>query len=447
MKYFAYFLLLGGVLTLCALTGCSELRSKAPDPGKSWEIAALLPRTPKLGSRAEQTYVMDSYRTLTTAITRHPKQWKAYLQLAQLFMMEARITGEHGHYYPAALALLDQVADQAKTQDYQFQAAFLKASVLLSLHQFEEARVYGQKALQVNEHHALTYGTLVDAHVELGAYEEARRLADQMAAIRPDLRSYARISYLRELYGEVEGAAQAMEMAIDAGIPGQEDIAWCRLTLGNLHLNYGNLTAAKNQYLQALAERPNYPFALAGLAAIEAQQGNRSRAMALLDSACTLIPEVGFYIQQARLLKESGNKEELYRHVQDILAMLADDEAHGHSMDLEYAQVHLCLTENWEAAMKYVQKAYQERPNNIQVNHLLATLYHLLGDEEKALNHAQKSLRTGIRDPEYLGLIGVILWNQGSKEKGRTLVLESLGLNPFQDGLFLEEMQKIARTS
>ena len=54
-----------------------------------------------------------------------------------------------------------------------------------------------------------------------GNYEEALKNADQMASIRPDLRSYSRVSYMREIHGDRDGAKQAMKMAGDAGAFGQ----------------------------------------------------------------------------------------------------------------------------------------------------------------------------------------------------------------------------------
>lgn len=51
-------------------------------------------------------------------------------------------------------------------------------------------------------------------------------------SIRPDLRSYSRISYLREIYGDLDGAIEAMKLAVTAGYPGYEQTAWARLTLG-----------------------------------------------------------------------------------------------------------------------------------------------------------------------------------------------------------------------
>ncbi len=45
-------------------------------------------------------------------------------------------------------------------------------------------------------------------------------MLNRMVSIRPDIRSYSRISYLREIHGDIPGAIEAMELAVEAGAPG-----------------------------------------------------------------------------------------------------------------------------------------------------------------------------------------------------------------------------------
>ena len=59
----------------------------------------------------------------------------------------------------------------------------------------------------------------VDALVELGRYDEAERELQAMIDRKPNLAAYARVSYLRELRGDLEGAAEAMRFAVAAGGP------------------------------------------------------------------------------------------------------------------------------------------------------------------------------------------------------------------------------------
>ena len=49
-------------------------------------------------------------------------------------------------------------------------------------------------------------------------------------------------------------------------------------------------------------------------------------------------------------------------------------------------------------------KEYQARPENIDVNGALASIYAKMGDSEKAKMHRVKALRTGSKKPELLAL-------------------------------------------
>ncbi|MDX2249652.1 MAG: tetratricopeptide repeat protein [Bacteroidia bacterium] len=368
------------------------------------ELPTLLERDSRLGSPEERQTVLEQYTTLSNAIWVNEKDMKSRLKLVQLFLQEARVTGEHGYYYPAALGILEGILEAKPGPDETFFALLMKASVQLSLHQFTAAKQTAEKAISINPHNALVYGALVDANVELGNYEEAVKMADKMVSIRPDLRSYSRVSYLREIHGEVEGAIEAMKMAVSAGYPGLEETTWCLLTLGHLYETYGDTLQARIQYETALVQRENYPFAIAALGSLAKKQGDFDRAEKLLKKACEIIPEVGFYEDLALLYKETGREKEAQKLSEEILLMLADDEKNGHQMGLEHANVALNLLNDPQTALDKVLKEYALRPLNIQVNQQLAEIYTHLGETEKAKKHLEIAMRTGSRDPELAAL-------------------------------------------
>ena len=89
-----------------------------------------------------------------------------------------------------------------------------------------------------------------------------------MISIRPDIRSYSRVSYLREIHGDYPGAIEAMKLAVDAGLPGDEATEWARVHLGHLYEITGDLKNAEMHYLIALQKRPGYAYAIAGQGSI-----------------------------------------------------------------------------------------------------------------------------------------------------------------------------------
>lgn len=371
------------------------------------DIPQLLDRSKALENGKEWESVQSLYGQYRAQLMNNPKALEPYLKLAELFINEARITGEHGHYYQGALKLVNNVLNkplEGKDKDLMFRALASKASVQLSLHDFAEALQTGQKAVAINPYNSFIYGVLVDAHVELGQYDKAVEMADKMVSIRPDLRSYSRVSYLREIYGQPEAAIEAMEMAVSAGYPGQEQTCWTRLTLGHLHELYGDAEKAATQYRLALQERPDYPFAIAAQAHLAIGKKQYDEAEQLLKKASGIIPEVSFYEQLAGIYKATGRTSDFDRTVKEVLAMMEDDVKNGHNMDLEYASVYADLLGDYDKALEFAQKEYQKRPENIDVNRKMAMIYQQKGDMQSAKKHAAVARRTGSRHPELQSL-------------------------------------------
>lgn len=368
-------------------------------------IPQLLDRHEDLRQDLEWDNVQSVYGKNKAKIYKDPSLEEPKIKLAEVFINEARITGEHGHYYPAALEMLNQILDtDTEDKDLLFRALSHKAGVLLSLHQFSEALEVGKQAIALNPYNAHIHGVLVDAYVEIGDYEMAVKMADKMVSIRPDLRSYARVSYLREIHGDVDGAIEAMKLAVSAGYPGYEQTSWTRLTLGKLYETYNQSEKAKEQYQLALAERPNYPFAIAALANLEFQDKNYEKAESLLKEACKIIPEVGFYEQLAVLYKEQGEEQLMKDITTEIFPMLEDDVANGHQMNMEYAQLYLNLLEDKSKALEHAMIEYKKRPKNIDINRLLAVIYEKMEDRVNMQKHIEMASRTNSQHPDLIQL-------------------------------------------
>lgn len=363
-------------------------------------VAKLLDRNERIRYDKEWDQVQNYYVKFREAIQKEEDDAKDRLAMADLFINEARITGEHGHYYPAALEVLAGIPESHPDKDIRFRKLATQASVELSLHDFQKALKTAEAAVAINPYNAQIYGALVDANVELGHYEEAVKMADKMVSIRPDMRSYARVSYLREIHGQVEGALEAMQLAVDAGYPGYEATAWARLTLGEMYERYGMLKEAEAQYNIILAEREDYPFAIASLANLEMGRGNYEKAEQMLKDACEIIPEFGFYEQLAEIYKTTGRTAEFEATMDELWVMLKDDTDSGHDMSLEYANLYSDLSGEQEKALEYALGEYEKRPANIDVNRVLAKIYSRMGKVEEATAHLQKAQATNAKYPE-----------------------------------------------
>ena len=76
--------------------------------------------------------------------------------------------------------------------------------------------------------------------------------------MKPSLPAYARVSYYRELHGDVDGAISAMRYAVSAG-GSAEGTAYVETLLGDLELARGRTGAAHDAYRSALRDAPASP--------------------------------------------------------------------------------------------------------------------------------------------------------------------------------------------
>ncbi len=421
-------------LPSCSDTQANNLAMDTESKAKNLQIPYLRGRKEGLGTPDERAHVASIYDAKKALLQKDPQDAEAYLSLAELFMNEARITGEHPYYYPAALQMIEAVPNLATQKEkVRFEAAYYKSSILLSMHEFKKALVEGENARKVFPHNAGIYGVLIDANVELGNYEEAVKQSDIMVGMRPDLRSYSRVSYLREIHGDPKGAIEAMELAVDAAMPGYEQSAWCRLTLAKLYENYGQLDEAKMHYTILLQERAEYPFAYSGLASVAMKQGNMKQAEEYLDKAIALIPEVSFYEQKVDLLHETHREAEATKMVDEIMVMMKEDQTSGHQVDLELAGVQLRLAKDVKAARTSAEKALAARPLNIDVNAMMAEIAYAEGNAVLAQSYMKTALRTGSQDPAKNCLAGLIEVQAGNKAAGLELLKKAFGNDPYLD--------------
>ena len=140
-------------------------------------------------------------------------------------------------------------------------------TLALARHDFREGLRLGERAVALAPATVRPYALIVDAQVELGRYDGAERSLQRMVDLRPNLASYARVSYFRELTGDLGGAARAMSLAVSAGSASPENVAYVQSLLGDLELKRGHVEAAADAYAEALTVVREYAPAVLGLAA------------------------------------------------------------------------------------------------------------------------------------------------------------------------------------
>lgn len=386
--------------------------------GSNLTIPALFERTGDLSQATEWAKTKEKVKELNEKLDKDANDVKTRLQIAMIYLSEARITGEHPYYYPAILKILDGIL---YLNPNNFEATTFKASVKMSQHQFSEARDLAEMARGINPNNAYVYGVLVDANVELGDYKKAVEMSDKMQNLKPSLEAYSRVSYLREIYGDYKGSIQAMKMAVEAGLPGSEPYCWSKNTLGQLYETTGKLADAENEYKGILAVRPSYAFAMRGQARVLKAQKQYEKALAVLEKAAMIMPEFSFHEEMAEIFALQGNKEKAMKKFEDVAKMLDEDAKSGHAVDLELCKLYTKM-EQLDNAKKYGMIELQKRPKNIDVNHAMAVVEFKMNDFKKAKEYITVALSTGSKNPELLNDAGKI---------DRTLANNSMGYEPI----------------
>jgi tetratricopeptide (TPR) repeat protein len=402
---------------------------------KPEKIPPFKERTGKIAMSAEWLNTRQAIHGLLAAIKQNPGDTKSMLALTQAYIQEARITGDHAYYDKASLDLLKEVLDKDPKN---FEALCCKATVLLSQHHFSEGLEVAKIALPINPSNAYIYGAMCDAYVELGNYDEAVKMADKMVSVRPDIRSYSRVSYLREIYGDLPGAISAMKLAVSAGFPGLEQSEWARMILGHLYESCGKLDSAQAQYELALLERREYPFAFAGMGRIAKAKKNYPDAIKFYEIANSMITEYSFSDELTDLYRLNKETEKAKQSAEKVIQMLgpgSGDEGqsgHGHYADKELAYAYLKLNDT-DNALKHALLEYERRPENIDVCETVAWVRYKRGEFAAAGKLIDTALRTHSKNPVLLCRAGMIKIKNGNGEEGKILIKNSLELNPYLD--------------
>jgi len=374
-----------------------------------------------------------------TEIRRKPKVVKNYVDLANVFLQEARVTGNHHEYIPKAQEMIDEALS---LEPENFAAVLAKASIVTTLHQFREAKRLAQIAIAQNPYSAFGFGVLVDAHAELGEYDEAVKASDKMLSLRPDLRSYSRASYLRELHGDNTGAVEAMRLAADAGAAGHENRAWALHHLGLLYLQEGRLDTAAFIFKGILEERPNYAYALSGLAQVNSARKNFAESIRLLQQAHAATPEHIFLEQLADTYRFSGDARRADSTAQEVLKAFGQHEKGGWNINREFAMFCANHNMNLPAALKRAKLEFEARPNNIDVQETYAWLLYKNGQASEAAPIIEPAMRLKTRRATLSYHAGMIYFAANQHDKALTHLKKALAENLSVYPLYVAEAQK-----
>ena len=355
-----------------------------------------------------------------------PNDWQAVDLLAGAYLQKVREAGDPS-YYPKVEPLLNRaLAHDASDAE----ATTLMGTLALARHQFVAALDWGRKAHALDPASSRALGIIGDAQIELGRYPEALRSVQQMVDLRPDLSSYARVSYARELFGDVPGAIEAMQKAVEAGGPVPENSAYTRVLLGNLYLNAGRPQQADREYRQALFEYPGYPYGLAGIARVEAATGRYPEAVGHYRQAVDTYPLPDFVIALGDVYAATGDQGRASETYDLAAAEQQLYRANGVDLDAELALFDADHRRDLSAALLAARAAMADRPS-VRTADILAWTLFQTGDDRDAEAASRQALRLGTQDATMFFHRGMIEARLGQTAAAIADLHQALYINPY----------------
>jgi tetratricopeptide (TPR) repeat protein len=340
---------------------------------------------------------------LQTRVRTIPKDWQSLAGLGLAYVQEARITADTS-YYPKAEGVLQR--SLGLNTDSNFDAMTGMAALAAARHDFSGALAWGERAKAINPFNANIHAVIGDALVELGRYRQAFAEFRRMIELRPDLSTYARVSYARELRGDLPGAVQAMQRAL-AAAGTAADAAWAANQLGELAWNQGVLAESEGLYRQALAADPSYLPPHAGVAKVAWARGDLAGAIREYSWLVERYPLPEYVIALGDLYTISHQPSKAAEQFALLHAEEQLFEANGVNVDLEIALFdadHAVDVADGLAAAR----AEWGRRHSIHVADALAWTLCAGGRYREALTYADRALSLGTRSALFFFHRGMI---------------------------------------
>ncbi|HYY80253.1 MAG TPA: hypothetical protein VFD04_13875 [Actinomycetes bacterium] len=326
-----------------------------------------------------------------------PDEPRLLTRLGVAYLTRARETADPSWFTKAAGVLGHAGRLAPRDADTQTALGLLD----LGRHDFAGALAWGGRARRANPDATEPLGVVFDAQVELGRYHQAVATAQRLVDRRPALGSLARVSHVRELLGDTDGAVAAMTQAAAAGTGSPADLAYVHTLLGNLQLGAGRLAAAAGAYRAALADQPGYPLAEVGLGRVAAARGDLAGAAQLLEPAAARLPlttTVALLGDVRAAQGRGGAAAEQYGLVRAIERL---NQASGVAVDLELARFEADHARDPGAdparAVRLARRALAARPT-VYAQDALGWALRQAGSSRQALPHARAAVRIGTRD-------------------------------------------------
>lgn len=362
-------------------------------------------------------------------IAKNPRNFEAYNALALALSRRARETSDVKFYAQGEEALKKSF----EISPGNFDGERILVWLLLGKHEFATAREEARKLNKKMPDDVMVYGFLTDANIELGDYKEAEESAQMMLDLRPgNLPGLTRGAYLRELFGDVEGAVDLMNIALQSTLPSQvEDAAWILTQIAHLDLAVGKTVEAEKQLEHALVLFPGYHYALGNLAKVRIQQKRYSEAIQLLDQRNQTAPHAENLYDLAEALQLAGREEDARKAFAEFEQKSLAETNRADNSNRELIFYYADYAHEPVQALEVAKSEFSRRHDAYTLDAYAWALY-MNGCFPEAREQVEKALAVGLRDARVLRHAGEIALKVGDPVSAERYLRQAVELNTVE---------------
>ena len=359
-------------------------------------------------------------------IEKNPKDFEAYNALALALSRRARETSDVKFYTQAEETL--QKSFEISPDNFDGQR--IHVWLLLGKHEFAAALEAAKKLNLRMPDDVMLYGFLTDANVELGNYKDAETAAQWMLDLKPgNTPGLTRAAYLRELYGDIDGSLDLMNMAYQSTPPGEvEDRAWIVTQMAHLNLTIGKIDEAEKLSQQALVMFPGYHYALGNLAKVRIQQKRYDEAVELLKQRYAAAPHAENLYDLAQAMQFAGKTEDANRALAEFEQKSLLETNRGDNSNHELIFYYADYAREPAKALEVARREFGRRHDVFTLDSYAWALY-VNGQYPEARKQIETALAVGIRDAKMFRHAGEIALKSGDKAAAERYLRESAELN------------------
>jgi tetratricopeptide (TPR) repeat protein len=391
-----------------------------------FSAVAAFAQSPSVPAAAKISPAERGIAQANKLIEKNPKNFEAYNALALALSRRARETSDVKYYTQAEEALQKSFEISPNNFDGDRTHVWL----LLGKHEFAAALDEAKKLNKKMPDDVMTYGFLTDANVELGNYKDAEAAAQWMLDLRPgNLPALTRAAYLRELFGDIDGASELMDMAFQSTPPSEtEDRAWVLTQLAHLKLAVGKTEEAEKLLARALTMFPGYHYALGNLAKVRILEKRYDEAIQLLKERYQAAPHAENLYEVAEALELAGRTEEARKAFAefDQKSLLETNRADNSNRELIF--YYADYSHEPARALEVANKESARRHDVYTLDSYAWALY-ANGQYHEARKQMQIALEPGIHDARLFWHAGKIALKDGDRVSAEHYLRQSANLN------------------